>query len=45
MSAIGRSVTCGPCQLPQHRWNRMRSAGSPRSAWLSASTRTVVNRW
>jgi hypothetical protein len=30
MSAIGMSVVCGPCQLPQHRWKRIRSAGSPR---------------
>jgi hypothetical protein len=23
MSAIGMSVLCGPCQLPQYRWNRI----------------------
>jgi hypothetical protein len=43
MSRMGMSVTCGPCQLPQHRWKRIRSAGSPRSAWLSASTRIIEN--
>src|SRR6185503_11095362 len=32
-----------PCQLPQQRWKRMRSAGSPLMAWLIASTRTMVN--
>ena len=32
MSRIGMSVVCGPCQLPQQRWNRMRSSGSLRIA-------------
>src|SRR2546426_5773625 len=41
MSRIGMSVVCGPCQLPQQRWNRMRSSGRPLIAWLSASTRTI----
>ena len=43
MSRIGMSVMCGPCQLPQHRWKRIRSCGRPRIAWLSASTRTIEN--
>jgi hypothetical protein len=43
MSRIGISVVCGPCQLPQHRWKRMRSGGNPRSAWFSASIRTMMN--
>src|SRR5215813_3218715 len=41
MSRIGMSVTWGPCQLPQQRWKRTRSLGSPRSAWLRASTRIM----
>ncbi len=45
MSRIGMSVACGPCQLPQQRWKRMRSSGRPWMAWLSASTRSMVNFW
>ncbi len=37
------SVVWGPCQLPQQQWKRMSSRGMPRKAWLSASTRTIVN--
>ena len=31
------SVVCGPCQLPQQRWKRILSDGSPLIEWLSAS--------
>jgi len=34
MFRSGRSVVCGPCQLPQHMWQRIRSSGRPRRAWL-----------
>ena len=37
------SVECGPCQDPQQQWKRTSSRGIPRSAWFSASTRTIVN--
>src|SRR5262245_6481609 len=43
MSRRGMSVVCGPCQLPQQRWKRMRSLGMPLMAWLSASTRRMEN--
>ena len=39
------SVECGPCQDPQQQWKRTSSRGMPRSAWFSASTRTIVNFW
>ena len=34
---------CGPCQLPQQRWKRMRSCGRPFSAWFNASILGSVN--
>jgi hypothetical protein len=40
----GRSCVCGPCQLPQQMWYRMRSSGRPLSAWFIASTRISANR-
>src|SRR5215510_3679730 len=43
-SCSGRSVTWGPCQLPQQIWYRTRSSGIPRRAWFTSSTRWAA-RW
>ena len=44
MSFSPTSETCGPFQLPQQTWYRVRSGGIPRSAWFSAAMRGSVQR-
>jgi hypothetical protein len=42
MPAIGMSVVCGPCQLPQHRWKRIRSSGSPLQDQARVDNRLIL---